>query len=130
MNIKLIYDLCTPTRDRRPTFLQDLKNDIKVLTLHSEVELIDELEELVDDLDDLYGWLDDSGNTEPSNRTIIDRALSLLNDPGDGSPNILYLSIDGEVLEDLELISDPENATKETIIQAYKEEGWIEEDDE
>ena len=126
MNIKLIYDLCTPTRDRRPTFFQDLKNDIKVLTLHSEEELIEELDKLVIDL---YGWLEYSGNTEPTNREIIDQALSLLNDPSDGSPNILYLSIDGEVLEDLELVSDPENATKETIIQAYKEEGWIEEDE-
>lgn len=97
MKCRLIYDRCTPTADRRPTTIQDVEDDI-------HIEQFDKEEDLLDKLLDLAGY--DEEDLEdydlPENATVKDKIetiLSYFEDPGDGSPNILYVSIDGQELD-------------------------------
>lgn len=92
MKIRLIWDDCTPALNRRPITVKDIENDIHIEELESEEELINTLADLCnEEPDDFEG---------DSNEETIQNALSVLSDPGDGSPNILYLSIDDATLVD------------------------------
>ena len=94
---RLIYDLCTPTRERRPTCGQDIEDDIKIEDFTNEDDLKEALLQISwDDDEELAEYLDKNPATE--NLTLsdyIEGAIKYLDDPSDGSPNILYLSIDG-----------------------------------
>lgn len=96
MKIRIIYDLCRPTKDRRPTTTNDIYNDVIIKDLNSE----EELKYLLNDLT----YMDEEEIAENLDKDVEDisieeyaeEAISYLNDPGDGSPNILYLSINGK----------------------------------
>ena len=94
MKIRLIWDDCRPTIDRRPITYEDIENDIHLQEFESEDDLIKHLCDLSRcDEDDL----EDCGE---DNRAKIDCLLSSMNDRGDGTPNILFLSIDGDIIQD------------------------------
>ena len=85
--IKLIYDLCTATAERRPTTAKDIEKDIHVETFNTEEELLNHVAKLVKyDEDDLA---DVDGET-PLDK--VEKIIEWCNDPDDGSPNFLYLS--------------------------------------
>lgn len=92
---RLIMDICTPTRDRRPTTAEDVEKDIMV-------ENLDDAEEVYNEL--LYfsgmGAEEDEIEDEVGTDLIekIRYLLGYLEDPGDGSPNILYCCVEGNVL--------------------------------
>lgn len=92
---RIVYDICTPTAEARPTFIEDIDNDIHIEEFDDEKEVLDLLLKMLsyteDDLDDME---------DLSIKEKIAEILPYFNDPGDGSPNILYLSIDGEEFDD------------------------------
>ena len=91
---RLIWDYCTPTRHRRPTTLKDIEEDIFVKNFEEVEDMIDELMDMIGfDLEDLDFELDASIEEQ------IQELLKYFNDPSDGSPNILYCSIDGKEIE-------------------------------
>lgn len=97
---RLIWDDCTPTRDRRPTTAEDVKADIHLAEFDTEDELLDKVIDLVGwDEDDLQDYLMDNEMESASVKEKIETLLRIFDDPGDGSPNILYCSIDGQELE-------------------------------
>ena len=128
--IRLIYDECTPTRDRRPTTKDDVYDDV-------HIEEFDDIEELYDHLLDMAGIdreEDEEGYKEEGLEVpdIKQRCINLLgwfDDLGDGSPNILYLNIDGEEIdedvfpydgmENLDLANCSEEEVQENIIANY-----------
>ena len=94
MKIRLIWDECTATVDRRPLTKEDIDNDIHLEEFKSK-------EDLLNFLVDILGYEEedilDLGDTVDKQ---IDEIVSRLSDPGDGSPNILFLSIDGDIIQD------------------------------
>ena len=94
MKIRLIWDDCRPTIDRRPITYEDIENDIHLQEFESEDDLIKHLCNLSKCNED---DLEDCGE---DNRAKIDCLLSSMNDRGDGTPNILFLSIDGDIIQD------------------------------
>lgn len=91
---RLIWDACTPTRQRRPTTVKDIEEDIFVKNFEEVEDMIDELIDMIGfDLEDL-DFEEDASIEEQ-----IEELLKYFNDPSDGSPNILYCSIDGKELE-------------------------------
>ena len=125
---RLIWDDCTPTRDRRPTTSEDIEEDIHVENYENEDELFQAVLDLAGyDEEDL-----DLEETTPI-KEKIEAVIRLFDDPGDGSPNILYASINGKELEgtlpydDLDGL-DLENVTQAAVIKAIK--GAYGDDDE
>jgi len=124
MSSKIIYDLCTPAAERRCTTLDDIRNDIHVETHKTPDEIFKTLLDLTsydaDEIAEEEGW--------DENTPLLDKIqdlLSCFDDPGDGSPNILYLNVEGD-----ELVNDPyvefedldlSTATKKDILQACVE---------
>lgn len=125
---RLIWDACTPTRERRPTTSWDIEEDIHVVNYANEDELFQAVLDLAGyDEEDL-----DLEETTPT-KEKIETVLGYFDDPGDGSPNILYASINGKELEgtlpydDLDGL-DLENVTQAAVIKAIK--GAYGDDDE
>lgn len=134
--IKLIWDDCTPTAERRPTYYDDIQNDIHVEEFDSEEELLDQLLDLSNfEEDDILDLLEDE---EPTFDNKVNCILSSLSDPGDGSPNILYLNINGkeydeampyDELEDLDLATCSEEDVKEILSANIEDdEDWDDDD--
>jgi len=125
---RLIWDACTPTRDRRPTTSMDIEEDIHVVNYANEDELFQAVLDLAGyDEEDL-----DLEETAPI-KEKIEAVLGYFDDPGDGSPNILYASINGEELEgslpyDCLDGLDLETVTEDKVIEAVK--GQFAEDDD
>lgn len=94
MKIRLIWDECPATVDRRRLTKEDIDNDIHLEEFESEDDLIKHLCNLSKCNED---DLEDCGE---DNRAKIDCLLSSMNDRGDGTPNILFLSIDGDIIQD------------------------------
>lgn len=127
---RLIWDYCTPTRERRPTTVKDIEEDIFVKTYLKEEDMLYELIGLLDfDSEDLDFELDAPLEEQ------IEELLTYFNDPGDGSPNILYCSIDGKELEGtlpydclidcgLNLETCTRRAVIDCIKSSYDEEEW------
>lgn len=133
--IRLIYDECTPTRDRRPTTMEDIENDI-------HVEEYDSIPEMIDDFvsDGYEEFAEDEGIDPKNEMEVLEAWLGYYNDPGDGSPNIQYISIDGvpyesenvltyDCLQDVDLEHAREADIKALIIQAYDGDYGIDYDD-
>lgn len=122
MKIRMIYDECTPTRERRPITRWDVENDIHIDEYESKEELLDALLDLSNgDIDEIK----DEGIFDIDRQ--IEQCLGYMDDLGDGSPNILYISIDGEepynetfcysCLCDLDLENCSEDEVKNAIIE-------------
>lgn len=148
--IKMVVDLCTPTAERRPTTIEDIYDDFKVLEFNSKKELANELarmsgyknlkefkQELVDEGDDL----DDYDFEGDALDKICQYFLSAMSDPSDGSPNIQYISINGKpVYEDYWMTYDTlsdnmdllAHGSEEDIIKYYLkyEYDYIEDEDD
>lgn len=135
--IRMIYDDCTPTADRRPTTKEDIYDDVHIEEFDDIDELYDRLLDMagIDREEDEEGYIEEGEELPP----IKERCISLLGcfeDPGDGSPNVLYLNIDGEEInenvwpydgmEDLDLVDCSEEEVQENIIANY---GYFEDDD-
>ena len=135
MIIRAIYDDCTPTRDRRPTTREDIENDIHVEEFNSIPELIDTWEGDYTDVAEDF-------EIDPANETdVLNAVLDTYNDPGDGSINVLYLSIDGvpyqhdsvmpyDGMEKLNLEHATEDEIKDQQIKWYEDEYGFDEDDD
>lgn len=126
---RLIWDDSTPCADRRPTTPEDLEDDIHVVDYESETDLLNELLELSGyDPEDIE--LDETLTPEE----LIKKVIRLFDDVGDGSPNILYVSIGGKDIsgslpyDSLSNI-DLEKATREEVIETLKSEFEDENDD-
>lgn len=153
--IRLVADMCTPTAERRPTTIDDIYDDFKVLEFDSKEELADELaqmngyddlEEFKQELADDDRDLDDYDFEGDELDKICQYLLSGLNDPGDGSPNIQYISINDKpayedywmtydtLLDNMDLLAhgSEEDIIKYYIIKYYLECGYdyVEEDDD
>lgn len=117
---RLIWDDCTPTRDRRPTTSKDIEEDIHVVNYANEYALFQAVLYLTGyDEEDL-----DLEETTPI-KEKIETVIGYFDDPGDGSPNILYASINGKELEgtlpyDALDGLDLENVTQAAVIKAIK----------
>ena len=131
MNTKgrLIWDDCQPTRDRRPTTSEDIEDDIHVVDYDREEDVLDELLGLAG-----YDEEDLDFDAEMTIYDKIEKLLSVFDDPGDGSPNILYASLNGEELDgslpyDCLDGLDLETITEDEVIKAVKGE-FVEDDDD
>lgn len=118
--IRLIYDECNPTRDRRPTTQSDVENDI-------HVEEFDTIPEVVEALNEDYMEIANDYEVDPNDEmAVLDAVIDELGDSGDGSYNILYLSIDGkqyydgsyEGMENLDLETASESDVIDAILAA------------
>ena len=139
--IRLIYDECTPTRDRRPTTKADIYDDVHIEEFDDIEELYDHLLDMVriDREEDEEGYREE-GLEVPDIKQRCINLLGYFNDPGDGSPNILYLNIDGEEIdedvfpydgmENLDLANCSEEEVQENIIDNYDYFEDDEDDDE
>lgn len=132
--MRIIYDLCSATRDRRMTSAEDIKGDINVEDLKINPQEYTDLLELIgfydEDEFEEYVLEDAEGMSfEDKFEALIDYIANHYlenNDPGDGSPNILYLSVDGKVIvnapyesmEDLDLEHISEKDLIDAILQA------------
>lgn len=144
MKIRLIWDECTPTMNRRPATAEDIDNDI-----HLEEFL--NLEDLLDKLLELTGFdIDDLESLDTEER--IDELASYLQftDPSSGSPYVLFLSINNKIildslqLEGLNGLTCSEEDVKDSLKNNLEEdelwksqydiyedsEGYYDEDDE
>lgn len=146
--IRLVVDLCTPTAERRPATIEDIYDDFKVLEFNSKEELANELaqmsgyenlkefkQELVDEGDNL----DDYDFEGDELDKLCQYFLSTMSDPGDGSPNIQYISINGKpayedywmthdsLSDNMELLA---RGSEEDIIKYYLEYGYDHDADE
>lgn len=122
MKIRLIWDDCEPTIDRRPTTREDIETGIHLQEFESENDLIKHLCDLSDyDESDLEDYGED-------NRAKIDFLLSSMSDPGDGTPNILFLSIDGDIiqdwLEEVDGLTCSEQDVKNEQMKSLEDEPW------
>ena len=131
-NNRIIYDKCTPTRERRPTTRDDIMDDVVVKDFDTAEELYDELLNILD----IY---EDEEELEGSLNERIKTLLSWFNDPGDGSPNILYLLLDGEEisgtlpydeLEGLNLRTVKQEDLQKALIDADIEMGYIDDEED
>lgn len=134
MKLRLIYDLCNPTRDRRPTTEDDI-DDVIIEEFDNLEDCWETLCDLMDfDEDDLEYELDMGADAEPEDKikVLLDSPI----DPGDGSPNIQYLSVNGkewdlpgicayDCFENLDL----ENCSLKELREAWLEE-FAEEDED
>ena len=130
--IRVVVDYTTPTRERRPTTIEDIYDDFKVLEFNSKEELADELarmngyenleefkQELIDGGDDL----DDYDFEGDELDKICQYFLSSMTDPGDGSPNIQYISInDKPAYEDYWMIYDSLSDNMELLARGSEED--------
>lgn len=129
MKIRLGYDLCTPTMERRETTFEDIKNDTHIRDFSNKAELMECLDELCDNIlsddNDVTDWNDVS---EKDLDKYVVQALRILDDVSDGSPNILFLIIDGNVYQNLLDLSGQElnNITEEELAK----ENSLEPDDD
>ena len=101
---RLIWDDCTPTRDRRPTTSEDIEDDIHVIDYSDADEVLEKICRLAGyDVDEVYDeMLEDNPDTTPSVVEAINYVKGYFSDFGDGSPNILYCCVNGqEVIKDL-----------------------------
>ena len=147
--IRVVLDLCTPTRERRPATVDDIYDDFKVLEFNSKEELADELaqmdgyenlEEFKQELADGGDDLDDYDFEGDELDKICQYLLGNMEDPGDGSPNIQYISIDGKpayedswntyyyLLDNMDLLA---HGSEEAIIEYVLEhDDYINDDEE
>lgn len=134
--IRLIWDDCTPTRERRPTTEGDIWDDIHIEEFNSK----DEFAAFI------IGHFLDGEDLEEYGEDPFEAALNFIeissSDPGDGSPNFLYISLNGKELNeftlpydsllDLDLEHISENNLKQAMIEyefgEYDEEEWDEEE--
>ena len=118
MKIRLIWDDCTPTRERRPTTSYDIEDDI-------HLEEFDNLDDLIDTLLDLTDYnIDDLVSEKPMDQ--IDELIGCLGDIGDGSPNILFLSIDNNIIEDMLEDTDGLTCSEDDVKDEIKQ--YVEDD--
>ena len=148
--IRVVVDYTTPTRERRPTTIEDIYDDFKVLEFNSKEELANELaqmngyeniEEFKQELADEGDNLDDYDFEGDELDKLCQYFLSSTTDPGDGSPNIQYISInDKPVYEDYWMTYDTfsdnmdllVHGSEEDIIKYYLEYGYdyVEDEDD
>ena len=148
--IRLVVDYTTPTRERRPTTKEDIYDDFKVLEFNSKEELANELaqmcgyenieefkQELVDEGDDLDDYEFEGDELDK----LCQYFLSSMTDPGDGSPNIQYISINDKpayeyywmtyysLSDNMDLLA---HGSEEEIIKYYLEhdDDYIEDEDD
>ena len=85
--IRLIWDDCTPTKERRPTTESDIWDDIHIEEFNSK----DEFAAFI------IGHFLDGDDLEEYGEDPFAAALNFIeisnDDPGDGSPNFLYVSV-------------------------------------
>ena len=127
MKFRVIWDDCTPTRDRRPTTLQDIEEDIHVKDFEGSED------DFLDLILDIVGWDRDELEDNEIEGTPIEQAQELIgycNDPGDGSANFLYVSVDGKELdgsfpydgmENLDLEHCTEKEVKKLLMSEYSD---------
>ena len=105
---RIVLDWCTPTRERRPTTAEDIINDIEIIegsgTLRDLTQKLDyeyfydpkSGEEYYFDDDDDYNYIISKYSIED----ILEELLSDWQDPGDGTPNVFYIAINGKEIPD------------------------------
>lgn len=132
--IRVVVDYTTPTGERRPTTIEDIYDDFKVLEFNSKEELADELawmngyENLKELKQELGDHLDDYDFKGDDLDKICQYLLGYMTDPGDGTPNIQYISINGKptyedywmtydsLLDNMDLLA---HGSEEDIIKYY-----------
>lgn len=136
MKIRLIWDDCTPTMSRRPTTAEDIENDIHVKEFDNEEEFLQTVFDIMD-----YGEYDEDEIADEKGETVFDKINSLMryfSDPGDGSANFLYYSVDGKVYDNaepydsmstLDLENCTEDEVKAAIMSEYDFDDYDDDDD-
>lgn len=120
---KLIWDECNPTADRRPTTNKDIENDIHVEYFDTEEELLKALMEIAD--------VEESDLEETNiDERIKEITLDVLDDTGDGSPNIIYIEHNNkdpeedaysDILPDDFLADASEEEVKQALCDYYRD---------
>lgn len=129
---RLIWDDCTPTRERRETTIDDIEEDIHVVDYTSKNKLLADLIELAGVEEEDF----EDGDTFDEK---VNYCLNSLSDPGDGSPNILYINIENDdnydyftydELQDLDLANCSEQEVKDALTGNLDDEYSDDEDEE
>ena len=132
---KVIWDDCTPTKDRRPTTASDVRNDIHIKTVNTDKELLSLLF-------DITGYDYDDFNLDGEPLEICEKLVGFFDDPGDGSTDFLYISQDGvpfnwegifsdyDAFEGIDLETISEKDLQDKLIAAYDEDDALEDDEE
>ena len=119
---RLVWDDCTPTYERRATTEEDIENDIHVKEFNTAEELLSELVDLANAEEDEL--------EEDSTEGKIEELLSWFNDPGDGSPNIFYISVNGKELDEVYPYDELEYLDLATCSERDVKDALLGEDDE
>lgn len=130
---RLIWDYCSATADRRPTTVEDIREDIHVEDYNSASELVERLCDLIN-YDSVEEFCEESEIDVNNYDEIVEAALNYLSDPGDGSPNILYCKVNGKVVDnsgyyDMADELDLATASEEEVIDYLIQTGEFEDED-
>ena len=120
-NNRIVWDDATATAERREITVEDIEEDIHVKQYKNAQELLKGLLDIA--------HLDEDELEADTLNGKIEEILESLSDPSDGSPNILYISVDGEELDDyvypyneldyLDLATCSEKAIKHALLNEY-----------
>ena len=129
---RIAVDLCTPTAERRPTTVEDIRNDVFIEDFRNSEELYEFVLDLTNMSDE--DVIDELGNDD-SVENKIDYLLGFCMDPGDGSPNILYCCVDGKELDNVVCYDsfdglDFDLVDSETLVDILLDEHYYDDDDE
>ena len=117
---RLIWDDCSGTMNRAPSTLEERENDIHLVDFKNSQDLVNKLIKLAG-YEEAEDELESEITSTNAKDAIIEKALILagvLSDPTDGSPNILYMCIDGK--DDFEII-DPYDCLDELNLRTCTE---------
>ena len=129
---RIAVDLCTSTAERRPTTVEDIRNDVFIADFRNSKKLYEFVLDLTN-MDD-EDVIDELGSDDTVENKI-NYLIEFCTDPGDGSPNILYCCVDGKELEDVVCYDsfdglDFDNADEQTLVDILLDEHCYEDDED
>lgn len=129
---RIAVDLCTPTAERRPTTVEDIRNDVFIEDFRNSEELYEFVLDLTNMSDE--DVIDELGNDD-SVENKIDYLIGFCTDPGDGSPNIQYCCVDGKELDNVVCYDsfdglDFDLIDSETLVDILLDEHYYDDDDD
>lgn len=128
---RIAVDLCTPTAERRPTTVKDIRNDVFIADFRNSKKLYKFVLDLTNmDDEDVIDELDGDNTVENK----INYLIEFCTDPGDGSPNILYCCVEGKELNNVVEYDvfdgiNFDNVDEQTLVDILLDEHCYEDDE-
>ena len=128
---RIAVDLCTPTAERRPTTVEDIRNDVFIADFRNSKKLYKFVLDLTNMSDE--DVIDELGGDDTVENKI-DYLIGFCTDPGDGSPNIQYCCVDGKELGDVVCYDffdglDFDSVDSQTLVDILLDEHCYEDDE-